>query len=557
MGAKSSNTWPRAKGAPRYVYMSKTNNGQYGNSKLHQSPPNQRDSPRRDNYDSKRSNRGMNYKSPILWIGVALILVVVLLFAVANNKPDVESNDTKSGEKFAISFSPSTVIGGDVTTGTISIPSNIQPYTQIKIKSNNGVFIVPSIKPYISGREITFTAKTAPTDNEVLADVTATFGDNAGNGASNQSVTTQVKVIPLETGSASRPSITFHGKTSVGVGESLVGYVKLPSVAKKDVPVTLRSDKNGIILTPPTLNVTAGKDNASFTIIVKSDFDGKDFSISTDIDKVKVESERITVASASSADVNWPLGLSITALIIGIGSILYSVLSLHLYRKSAAHDTARYVDEVIDARLKDIKQEQSTRALNGASNPFGYPKAANEDFISREQFNARIVALNDFLQTTHNNNLQLKTQIDELRRSVSAIKDQFSDHTPAPVERSHTQVVSTVESEPVSFLGVDEELKLIEIQDILMQHNAWYGRVKVATNHWSTFSPELRTRILELLVYPGVKIIEPKPGDPVNESLMDIGLVPQNYQMRVRDVLTLGFYIDSTGDCYPAKVIVE
>lgn len=537
--------------------MRKNNKGHSGNSKVHQSPSNQRDSPRRDNYDSKPNNRGAIYKSPVLWIVVAVVLVVVLLFAFENKKPDVESNDTKPGEQFAISFSPSPVIGGGVTTGTISIPSDTQSKTQINIKSNKGEFKVPSSLTYISGRKMEFTVQTAPTDNEVRAEITATFGENSGNDATKRSATTQVQVIPLATGNASRPSITFGGKTSVEVGKSLTGYVKLPSVATKDVPVTLSSDNNGILLTPPTVNVTAGTNTASFGITVKSDFDGRYFSISTEIDKVKVESERVTVASTSNSDINWHLGLSITALIVGIGSILYSVLSLQTYRKSAAHDTATYVDEVIDARLKDIKQEQSTRVPNGSSNPFGNPKAANEDFISREQFNARIVAINDFLQTTQTINLQLETQIDELRRSVSAIKDQIRHHTPAPVEVSPTQVVSKVESKPVSVLGVDEQLKLIEIQDILMQHNAWYGRVKVATNHWSTFSPELRTRILELLVYPGVKVIEPKPGDPVNESVMDIGLVPQNYQMKVRDVLTLGFYIDSTGDCYPAKVIVE
>lgn len=531
---------------------------QSSNSGRRQSPSVQNDSHGRIVEDPKNVNRNGVFQKPVMWIGGVVFFVVALFLAIPYLNAGGENDNSGPKNEFKLTVSPSPVTGGESARVTIVVPPDTPLNSQINVTCNKPeVKIIRSTIELLSkGQKLEFVVQTPKTDKDLLAKITATIAKQPGTESGNPTANADIQIIAQAPGlTNTRHSIEIKEST-VKVGEPREGFILLQTPATKDVIVNLRSDPKGIAFEPQNPTIANGDTVARFKLEAPSDFDKSEFKIVSEINGVDVPSKSITVVHAPSFHFSRELGISIISLIVGIGSILYSVLSLQTYRKSAAHDAARYVDEGIDARLKDIKQEQSIRVTPGASNPFSSPKATSDDFISREQFNTRIVAINDFLQTTQTNNLQLQAQIDELRRSISVILEQSRQNPPSSVQTAGTQVVVTTQAVSTPVLSDDEQLKLLEIEELLEQPDN-YGRVKLATNQWETFSHGLRSRILEKLSRPGITIIEPKRGDPVDESIMEIGGVPENYRMRVKEVVTLGFRIHSSGGVFLAKVIVE
>lgn len=531
---------------------------QSSNSGRRQSPSLQNDSPRRNVEDPKHNNRNGLFQKPIVWICGVVFVILALIFAFPYIGAGGKIATSVTGTEFKVNVTPQSVTEGQTAKGQITVPSDTQINTQINLKCDNPDVEIKgtSIKYLTKNQPLEFVVQTRKTGQDLRANITATIDYQPSTKTGNQTAKTEIQIVAVASGLPSTNHLTEIEDSTVKVGEPREGSIRLQTPARKDVIVNLRSDPQGIAVDPQKVTILNGTTDAKFKLKVPSDFDKSAFKIVSEINGVDVPSKSITVVHAPSYHFSRELGISIVSLIVGIGSILYSIISLQMYSKSAAHDTARYVDEVIDARFKDIKQEPSTRVTPGSSNPFASPKATSDDFISREQFNTRIVAISDFLQTTQTNNLQLETQIDELRRSISVILERSRQNPPSPVQTAGTQVVVTTQAVSTPVLSDDEQLKLLEIEELLEQPDN-YGRVKLATTQWETFSHGLRSRILEMLSRPGITIIEPKRGDPVDESIMEIGGVPENYRMRVKEVVTLGFRIHSSGGVFLAKVIVE
>ena len=111
--------------------------------------------------------------------------------------------------------------------------------------------------------------------------------------------------------------------------------------------------------------------------------------------------------------------------------------------------------------------------------------------------------------------------------------------------------------EPISKLTLDEQQLLMTLQNELVQPTIFYGRIKLCTNRWHSFSPELRNEFLQTIRNYDVDIIEPVRGQDIDRATMEFDSLPDNFKMLVDEVVMLGFRVHSTGDVFPAKVTVE
>jgi len=109
------------------------------------------------------------------------------------------------------------------------------------------------------------------------------------------------------------------------------------------------------------------------------------------------------------------------------------------------------------------------------------------------------------------------------------------------------------EVKPTTFTP-EEKTAIDKIADLLQSSNISWGRVKVATQGWNTFSDAAKARITQLVNAKNGEVIAPEFGDTVDETSMDIGLVPSDYSGKVAETILAGMRDRSNGDVYKAKV---
>lgn len=107
---------------------------------------------------------------------------------------------------------------------------------------------------------------------------------------------------------------------------------------------------------------------------------------------------------------------------------------------------------------------------------------------------------------------------------------------------------------PTTTFTPEEQTAIDKIADLLQSSNISWGRVKFATQGWNTFSDAAKARITQLVNAKNGEVIAPEFGDTVDETSMDIGLVPSDYSGKVAETILAGMRDRSNGDVYKAKV---
>jgi hypothetical protein len=156
-----------------------------------------------------------------------------------------------------LSFNPSTVKGGQSSTGTVTLSSAApKGGASVTLSDNTSAITTPASVLVPEGQNsATFTLSTTTVTLPQTAQVTATYGGKIINTPFYIEVAT---VAPELSGFAIDP-------LSVMGGNNLVGTVSLSGPSSTDAVVTL-SDNTTYLTTPASVVVPAGSTQASFTI---------------------------------------------------------------------------------------------------------------------------------------------------------------------------------------------------------------------------------------------------------------------------------------------------
>jgi len=149
-----------------------------------------------------------------------------------------------------LSLNPTTVTGGQNSTGTITLSGGAPPGFVVAVSSNNTAAQVPSSVAVPAGSTSTpFTVTTSPVSSPVTATITA----------GSRTATLVVQPGPLTVS-----NLVLSPSTVVG-GNTSTGTVSLSGAPSSAVVVTL-SSSNGSATVPASVTVLAGTTTASFNI---------------------------------------------------------------------------------------------------------------------------------------------------------------------------------------------------------------------------------------------------------------------------------------------------
>jgi hypothetical protein len=147
-----------------------------------------------------------------------------------------------------ISISPSTVIGGQKTTGTITL---VTPSATVVLKGTAGVTVPASVKIPAGSNSTTFTINTPNVLTNTAASVSATYGGIMTSSAFNLT-------------SNSLASFTVSPGTVIGTVQSK-GTITLTTPTPTALSVTLKSSHTAVTV-PSTVTIPAGAASVAFTI---------------------------------------------------------------------------------------------------------------------------------------------------------------------------------------------------------------------------------------------------------------------------------------------------
>jgi hypothetical protein len=153
-----------------------------------------------------------------------------------------------------ISFNPSSILGGQTDTATITLLSTAGAYGNlIKLSSSTAEAPVPSTVLVPAGQtSVQFAINTTAVSSTSLATITTTFGIYTLSGT--------LTIMP-----ASISNLTFTTNPVVG-GQSTMGTVTLGSAAGAYGDVVKIHSTNGDATVPATVTVTHGQTSATFNI---------------------------------------------------------------------------------------------------------------------------------------------------------------------------------------------------------------------------------------------------------------------------------------------------
>jgi thermitase len=165
----------------------------------------------------------------------------------------------------SLSLNPSTVVGGNPSTGTVTLtaPAQSGGFTVQLSSSNPSVASVPSSVTVPQGQtSANFTVTTTPVTSQTNVTITA----------SAQGVTRQATLTVTPPSPVTLQSLTIN-PSSVWGGSSATGTVTLSAPAPAGgAVVQLRSSLPNRAIVPSTVTVPAGQTSASFTIRTTSCF---------------------------------------------------------------------------------------------------------------------------------------------------------------------------------------------------------------------------------------------------------------------------------------------
>ena len=248
---------------------------------------------------------------------------------------------------------------------------------------------------------------------------------------------------------------------------------------------------------------------------------------------------------------DWKVLITIASFILSLAAVVVALyVALDKSRKSSfvgLSDLSHKLS-IITAdldRVRSLVDRQATSAYS-PSDPDIRAVTLTQLEYKMQQIRAEIEDLAKF------RNSQFEHRIEKLDQAIVEILKSSKDSVIAvPTELALPAV------EPISKLTLDEQQKLMTLQNELVQPTIFYGRIKLCTNRWHSFSPELRNEFLQTIRNHDVDIIEPVRGQDIDRATMDFDSLPDNFKMLVDEVVMLGFRVHSTGDVFPAKVTVE
>ena len=158
----------------------------------------------------------------------------------------------------SLSLSPTSVIGGNSSTGTVAL-SGPAPTggVQVVLASNNGPASVPSsVTVAVGATSATFTVNTTVVATSASATISAFYG------GVSKSATLTVTPPPLPTVS----SLTLNPTSVIGGVQSSTGAVTLSGPAPAGGVQVLLASNNGAASVPSSVTVPAGATSATFTV---------------------------------------------------------------------------------------------------------------------------------------------------------------------------------------------------------------------------------------------------------------------------------------------------
>ena len=352
-------------------------------------------------------------------------------------------------------------------------------------------------------------------------------------------------------------AISFDNE-SIEPGKELTGTIVLKANVSEDTLVKISCGETNY----PDVIIRRGSNTSRIGVTLPDDYVGADVRFSAKFGTDTVKSVPIKVLRSSEPLIDWQLPLTILSLFIAVGSMVYSFVSLQRHRRVSGIENQAYIDRIIAKRMPTNNLDSSPRVPSAKVTLFGDPPSGVDDRVSVKQFEDKLRELKEYIDNLDKTSrLKLESQIDDLGSKVAKILEtiRYQPSVTAEVPTTLPNPIAQQFSPSTSILSIDERQKLLYIQDLLSQPVVSYGRVTLATKPWGTFGTELKKQIRAMIVLadPTVTIIEPELGDAVDEGMMEIGLVPATYQMRVREVVSLGIRSTNTGDFFKAKVIVE
>jgi hypothetical protein len=161
----------------------------------------------------------------------------------------------------SLSLSPTSVIGGSSSTGTVAL-SGPAPTggVQVVLASNNGAASVPSSVTVAAGAtNATFTVSTSAVTSATAVTISAAYGGVTRTA----SLTVAVAAAPPPPPTVSSLSLS---PTSVIGGNSSTGTVALSGPAPTGGVQVVLASNNGAASVPPSVSVPAGATSATFTV---------------------------------------------------------------------------------------------------------------------------------------------------------------------------------------------------------------------------------------------------------------------------------------------------
>lgn len=158
----------------------------------------------------------------------------------------------------AISFSPSHVVGGFSSTGTVTLSGVAGPAGAIvSLSSNSNSVVVPATVTVAAGAiSAEFSATTSAVNQTANGSVTGSLNGNTQQGT--------LSVVP-----ATLASVTLNPATTVG-GISTTGTVSLNGAAGSNGTTVILTSSNSAATVPPAVSVPAGKSSVTFNVATGS-----------------------------------------------------------------------------------------------------------------------------------------------------------------------------------------------------------------------------------------------------------------------------------------------
>jgi hypothetical protein len=124
----------------------------------------------------------------------------------------------------------------------------------------------------------------------------------------------------------------------------------------------------------------------------------------------------------------------------------------------------------------------------------------------------------------------------------------------SPLVSTHIPSINVESDLTMGVLTTEEMQKLSELNEELGKSEPSLGVLAMHTEDWFRFTPLLQDKFRAAITSTAslnAELIEPKVGDIVDATTMRHGLLPRNYQKRVRAVKSLGFKLPSGGGVKP------